>query len=258
MVTVREAATPPPVTGAEYEAHLSRRVSDRRAREAFCDLVVSLAAPGATLLDFGSGTGIDARFYAARGFIVRAYDVDADMCDYFEAHSRQEIQEGRIMLLRGGYRSFLQQCTSAQSRVDLVTANFAPLSLIENLHELFAKFHALTVPGGKVLASVLCPYFLGDTRYGWWWRTLTRLIGRGHYSVGGAHGPIVRRRLTDFALQAAPYSTLQRVFQDSPPRPAQPEGRIGFPPSSSAWLRLTRCRYMFLLFTRQDASSPGH
>jgi len=43
--------------------------------------------------------------------------------------------------------------------VDLITSNFAPLNLIEDLPELFEKFHALTGPGGRVLASVLSPVF---------------------------------------------------------------------------------------------------
>jgi hypothetical protein len=53
---------------------------------------------------------------------------------------------------------------------DLVTSNFAPLNLIDALPELFAKFHALTAPNGRVLASVLSPNFLGDLKYRWWWQ----------------------------------------------------------------------------------------
>jgi 2-polyprenyl-3-methyl-5-hydroxy-6-metoxy-1,4-benzoquinol methylase len=64
------------VTGAEYVEQITAGESDRRARAAFRDLVLSIAQPGATLFDFGCGTGMDARFYAERGFRVLAYDVD--------------------------------------------------------------------------------------------------------------------------------------------------------------------------------------
>ena len=104
--------------------------------------------------------------------------------------------------------------------MDLITSNFAPLSLIADLSGLFEKFHLLTVPDGKVFVSVLNPYFLGDMKYKWWWRNALRLWRVGHFSVAGAQAPIVRRRLADFARQSAPYFALTRVFPGMPPRRA--------------------------------------
>jgi hypothetical protein len=52
------------VTGADYVKQITALESDRRARAAFHDLVLRVAPPGAALLDFGAGTGMDARFYA--------------------------------------------------------------------------------------------------------------------------------------------------------------------------------------------------
>jgi len=245
------------VTGAEYVAQLSARRSDRRARAAFQNLVVRLAKPAATLFDFGCGTGMDARFYAESGFTVRAYDVDEAMCDYFVAHCQQQINDGRVTLQRGPYRSFLAQ-RERVPLVDLVTANFAPLNLVEDLKELFAKFHALTVPSGMVLASVLSPYYVGDLQYRWWWRNLTALIRTGRFSTPGAQAPIVRRRLADFAAQSLPYFTLQSVFRGLPPRRMRPLHASELPGGRGAWLHLTTCRYMFLLFTRQQTVAAPH
>jgi SAM-dependent methyltransferase len=248
------------VTGAKYVGQITALESDCRARSAFRDIVMRLAPPGATVFDFGAGPGLDARFYAEQGYLVAAYDLDPGMCEFFADHCREFIHAGHITLSCSSYRDFLAGDTSrVDGGVDLVTSNFAPLNLIDDLRPLFAKFHALTSADGKVLASVLNPFFLRDLKYGWWWRNLPRLWRDGHFSVQGAQGPIVRRLLTDYAAQSAPYFTLQRVFRGLP---AQTQRHVvgmnvsgGAPPYAA--LRLSTCQFMFLLFERRNPGTLG-
>jgi len=241
--------------GASYVEAITAMQSDRRARSAFQDLVLKIASPGAALFDFGSGPGIDARFYAERGFTVGAYDVDPVMREYFSVHCRDFIQAGQVVLDGGTYSDFLARKTPGGLRgVGLVTSNFAPLNLIDDLPGLFAKFHAFTGSDGKVLASVLNPYFIGDLKYGWWWRNVLRLWRDGHYSVQGAQASIVRRRLADFAGQSEPYFALTRVFPGLPPYWSRNANGVDVSHGERrAWLRLTTCRFMFLLFEKRDA-----
>jgi hypothetical protein len=245
--------------GAEYVRAITALPADRRTRSAFQDLVLRFASPGASLFDFGAGPGIDARFYAERGFSVGAYDVDPVMCNYFSDYCGDLIQAGHIALDSGTYRDFIGRCNSwGGRRPDLITSNFAPLNLIENLGELFRAFHALSAPQGKVLASVLSPYYIGDMKYGWWWRNLARLWQDGHYSVRGVQAPIVRRRLADLAAQSAPYFTLTRVFSGCALSSSrQTAGVHSKSPGRAAWLRLTTCRYMFLLFEKDPRASTN-
>src|SRR5260370_42214864 len=115
--------------GRDYVEAITALQSDRRARSAFQDLVLRTASPGAAIFDFGAGPGIDARFYAERGFTVEAYDVDPAMCEYFSANCREFIQAGQIALAGGSYREFLACKIVGKDRdVDLVTSNFAPLN----------------------------------------------------------------------------------------------------------------------------------
>jgi SAM-dependent methyltransferase len=241
------------VTGVEYVKQITALDSDRRTRSAFQKLVLSIAPPSGTLFDFGAGTGMDARFYAEHGLTVAAYDVDPNMCEYFSEYCRDIIEAGRVTLYGGSYREFLARKSLDDGRgVDLITSNFAPLNLIGDLPELFAKFHALTGPDGKVLVSVLSPYFVGDMRYGWWWRNLLRLWRDGHYSVQGAQAPIVRRRLGNFAAQSEPYFTLKLVFRGLPSygtRDAAPIDVSGG--AGCAGLRVSGCQFMFLLFEKR-------
>ncbi len=240
-------------TGADYVEAITELQSDRLARSAFQNLVIQTASPGATVFDFGAGPGIDARFYAERGFKVEAYDVDPGMREYFSVHCREFIDTGQVALDGGTYRDFLARKTAAGAgRVELVTANFAPLNLIDDLPGLFARFHALMLPNGKILASVLSPYFVGDLKYLWWWRNSLRLWRDGHYSVPGAQASIFRRRLADFARQCAPYFALTCAYPGPSPYSRKPPHSVDMSRHGRhEWLRLTTSRFMFLLFERR-------
>jgi len=240
--------------GAEYVRLINTNDSDRRARTAFRDLVLDIAPPGGALFDFGAGPGTDARFFAERGFTVDAYDVDPRMREFFVQHCRDLVDSGRVTLDCGTYQEFVtRRERDTVHRVDLVISNFAPLNIVDNLSELFEKFHALTVPEGRVLASVLSPCFIGDMRFRSWWRAAPRLWRDGQLFLPGPQAPYYRRLLRHFRAVSAPHFRLSRVFGGLPPSggghsiDVDLEREGGF-----AWLRLARCRYMFLLFEKTD------
>lgn len=241
------------VTGAAYVEAITSLESDRRVRAAFQDLALRIARPGETIFDFGAGPGLDARFYAERGFTVFAYDVDPKMREFFSVHCRSFIETGQVVLSEGSYREFLAGNGPAERPADLITSNFAPLNLVHDLRELFARFHALTRPNGRVLASVLSPYWIGDLKCPWWWQNAPRLWRDGYYLVPGPLAHTVRRRLAVYAAQSAPYFTLQRVFRGMAGEGTGDIRGVDVTRSGRyAWLRLTRCQFMFLLFHRQN------
>jgi SAM-dependent methyltransferase len=243
--------------GAEYVRAITARESDRRARAAFRRLVLRLVPPAGTVLDFGAGAGLDARYFAHRGLAVRAYDNDPRMCEFLARHCHDLIESGSVRVEAGSYEEFLARGRAEEGqRVDLVAANFAPLNLIADLPSLFARFHARTVPDGKVVASVLNPFFIGDAKYRWWWWNLPRLWQSGRYVVPGALGGIVRRTPADFAAQSAPWFTLERLYRGLPPRDMRDaEGTRWSGDGRAAVWRLCGCRFIFLVFRRRDPSS---
>jgi SAM-dependent methyltransferase len=256
------AVTPPEVVsaahaGAEYVHAIQQHASDRQAREAFQSLALTQAPAGCTIFDFGAGAGIDARFFAERGLCVRVYDNDPRMRRYLAETCRDLIDAGRIVPEAGEYAEFLTRTPDpGVPRAHLVIANFAPLDLIDDLSVLFAKLHALTVPGGALLASVLSPYFLGDLKYGWRWRGMIEEWRSGRLIARGARGNIMRRRLPVFSAECAPWFRLERVFRGLPPHAGTKDAGTDFTLNSrTTWLRLTRCRFMFLLFRREPAAS---
>jgi SAM-dependent methyltransferase len=234
-------------TAEEYIRAITRLESDRRARAAFRDRALSIAAGGTCIFDFGCGPGVDAKFYAAQGFKVIAYDVDARMCASFAEYCRPEMESRQIELFQGDYRYFLDTLVPAirdRFDVSVITANFAPLSMIDDLRELFAGFHALANSGTKILASVLHPYFVGDMPYRWWWKARPLCWRTGYFRVAHVAGTVFRRSPENFSSLAAPYFTLESVMRGLPGR-ARPELR------RASRLALATSRYMFLLFAKR-------
>jgi hypothetical protein len=235
-------------TGAVYFQRITALGVNRSVRSTFQNLVLGLAPPGAILFDFGAGPGIDARFFAERGFSVEAYDVDPKMCEFFATHCREFIDSGSVTL----------DCTRpwpGDRAAELVISNFAPLNQVDELPELFAKFLALTTPRGKLLLSVLTPYYIGDMKTRRWWRNAPRLWRTGHVSVrtGGAP-PHTRRRLADFRASSLPYFELTRVFAGLSSDPKrQPDGIDVNRAGRCAWPRLAQSQFMILLFEKRSA-----
>lgn len=229
--------------GAEYVRQIGAQESDRRTRSVFRDLVLGIAPPGARLFDFGAGPGIDARFFAELGYSVDAYDVDPRMREFFADHCRHLIDAGRVTLDGRAYREFLTQWNADRGpRADLIISNFAPLNLIDDLHELFGKFATLLCPKGKVFASVLSPYFVGDMRSQLWWRGAPRLWCDGELFFPGPQAPYHRRMLRNFRTVSAPYFRLSGVLNSN--------GVDLMRNGPFEWLQIARCRYVFLLFEK--------
>src|SRR5215469_6446335 len=209
------------VAGEEYVAAITTHESDRAARRAFQDLVLRIATPGSCIFDFGAGPGIDAQFYAERGLKVIAYDHDARMRASFLRRCQSEIERGQVRLVEAEYPEFLRQLARALGRqydIELVTCNFAPLNLVEDLPGLFGALHQLTGPRGKVIASVLNPWYVGDMRRTWWWAARLAYMRRGRFTTPGPTGDVIRRSSTDFAAQAARFFTLDMVLPGLPAR----------------------------------------
>lgn len=239
--------------GAQYVTQITAQESDRSARLAFRDVVLDIAPAGAALFDFGAGPGMDARFFAERGFTIDAYDVDPRMREFFAEHCRDLMASGRVQLDGRAYRDFLARGPAESGgRADLVISNFAPLNLVDDLRGLFATFHRLTGPQGKVLASVLNPCLITEMRSRAWWRGAPRLWRDGELFLAGPQAPHYRRLLGHFRKVSAPHFRLRRVFRGRlPASGAHPRGVD--PNGVFAWLHVANCRYMFLLFEKTEA-----
>jgi 2-polyprenyl-3-methyl-5-hydroxy-6-metoxy-1,4-benzoquinol methylase len=206
--------------GKAYHEFILGSPRDRRVRERFQQMVFRLMPPHATILDFGAGTGIDARCYAAKGFTVLVHEPSEANLGYLREYCRQEIAKGKIVITD----------LSVTRKVEMIVANFAVLNLIGDHRALFAKFAGLLVPRGFVLVSLLNPFFLGDARYAWWRGSLRSLVANGAYAVDGEFDRIYRFAPSVVSRAARPDFTVLTCVP--------------------AWPRLAISRYIFMLFQK--------
>lgn len=206
-------------TGEPYHQFMQSSAQDRRVRDRFQAIALGLLPGDADVLDFGAGTGIDAKTFAARGHRTYVYEPSEAMRGYLAKHCRDEIARERVV----------QISSPLACKVHGVTANFAVLNHFADHTVLFAELSRVVHTGGFVLASMLNPYYLGDARYGWWRRNLINLLRHGRYAVP-SESRIHRFLPRAVAKAAAPYFRFERLT---------PRG-----------LGLATDLYMFLLFRR--------
>ena len=240
------------VTGGDYVRALSAADDDRLCRAAFLELALRYISPRSTVLDFGCGPGLDARVYAEHGCRVFAFDIDADMCAYLRESCARDAAAPQIGVIECSYDGFLDSAARLLPRMDLITANFAPLNLVAEPAPLFHRFAALLKPAGRVLASILNPFYRGDTRYAWWWRGLPSLVSRGRYSVPGAQAPITRWRPGRLAREAGPDFETEAIHVPVAHGPVTVRDIATRLPLD--WPALIASRYLFLSLRRREAA----
>jgi SAM-dependent methyltransferase len=188
-------------TGEQYHQFMLASPRVQLVRDRFQELALSLLPPGASVLDFGAGTGIDAKVYAAKGHPTYVYEPSEANSGYLALHCREEIERQAIAAVS----------SPLDCRVHAVTANFAVLNHIPDQDALFEQLSRVVRPGGFVLASMLNPYYLADARYAWWRANLLHLLRRGHYAVD-SESRIHRFAPRVVARAAMPHFQLERVL----------------------------------------------
>lgn len=187
-------------TGAQYHHLFMSSRRDLAVRDRFRQMALDRLTQGDDILDFGAGTGIDAKAYVASGHRTFVYEPADSMREYLDIYCRDEIAGGSVVKLEA----------NLGCRVRAVTANFAVLNHFADHTALFEQLSSVVDPGGFVLASMLNPYYLGDARYRWWRRNLLKLARDGRYTFDTASG-IHRFAPGVVARAAAPYFRLERL-----------------------------------------------
>jgi SAM-dependent methyltransferase len=188
-------------TGEQYHNFMLASERDRAVRSRFQRMALDLLDKDARILDFGAGTGIDAKAYAAHGHPTFVYEPSEAMRNYLGQHCQHEIVRKAIVSV----------ASPSECKVQAVTANFAVLNHIEDHAPLFEELSRTVSPGGFVLASMLNPYYLGDARYRWWRSNLATLMRSGHYAIA-SESRIHRFAPRVVARAALPFFRLERIM----------------------------------------------
>ncbi|HYM19234.1 MAG TPA: methyltransferase domain-containing protein [Micropepsaceae bacterium] len=239
------------MTARQYHEFMLASESDRGTRAMFQQAVLSRLSPGASIFDFGAGSGIDAKAYGEHGHRVHAYDSSTEMQETFSDYCRSEMATGRIKLVSLPFGEFLKQDRIGDDRLDAITANFAVLNLIPGHAPLFRAFDRWLSPNGFILIGVISPYHLTDARYAWWWRHLGELVFRGQYDLRTGDDLSHRFGVSALKRAAAPYFRLEGLVRSAPRK--VPARNLASPASETDLcgpLFLCTHRFIFLLFRR--------
>jgi ubiquinone/menaquinone biosynthesis C-methylase UbiE len=116
--------------------------------------------PNDKILELNSGTGLDAEFFAQKGFSVHCTDLSNGMIEQM----KKKFSSGKF-----SDKIFVQQCSFTEldqignKKFDFIFSNFGGLNCISDLNEVTKFFPSLLKKGGRVCLVILppvCPWEL--------------------------------------------------------------------------------------------------
>jgi len=142
---------------AEYDEIVAPNAALQAIRDRTRAAVVDRVPPGSRLLDLGCGSGLDAVWFAGRGYHVVALDWSAAMVR--EAQRRVEANGAAVAVdVRHGAIERLDAIELGT--FDAVYSDLGPLNCVANLPDVAVRVAGLLRPDGIVAASVMarvCP-----------------------------------------------------------------------------------------------------
>jgi SAM-dependent methyltransferase len=143
---------------ADYDGPSGNNEIVQYMRERLQRIVLANAPVGGRLLDLGCGTGLDAAFFAERGYHVLGIDSSPLMVGRSANRVREAGLSGRAHFRNLG---FPELATLRPLLFDLIYSNLGPINCAPNLPLLLRDCSALLRPGGCLIVSVigrLCPW----------------------------------------------------------------------------------------------------
>src|SRR5262249_23093642 len=140
-------------------------------------LVEQAVPPPARILEVNAGSGIDAAYFAARGYRVHATDVAPGMLDALAEKAADPSIGGRLSFES---LSVTDLDRLAGERFDLVFSNLGGLDCVPDVGAFTRHLPSLIRPGGAavlVIMPPLCPWELAQALRGHL-RTATRRLAR--------------------------------------------------------------------------------
>ena len=141
-----------------YDAFGDDHVNLARLRRKVYDHVLRFLQPTDRMLELNAGTGIDAAFFASRGYAVHAIDIAPGMLDHLAAKIEQQHLRDRLTYQAV---SFTELDRVETGPFQYVFSNFGGLNCIPDLSLASRHLPKILAPGGKltwVIMPPICPW----------------------------------------------------------------------------------------------------
>jgi protein-L-isoaspartate O-methyltransferase len=173
---------------AEYDALAESHPVVIWMRDRIRGLVQAQVAPGASILEINAGSGLDAAYFAERGYRVHATDVAPGMLASLAEKARRPELGGRLTYAP---LSFDDLSNVEGGPYDLVFSNLGGLNCTADVASVAGQLSAVLRPGGAVVWVIMppvCPWEMAQALRGHF-RTARRRFEKGGTlaQVGGAY-----------------------------------------------------------------------
>jgi ubiquinone/menaquinone biosynthesis C-methylase UbiE len=142
----------------EYDAFGDDHINLARMRRKVYEHVLQFLRPGDRLLELNAGTGIDAAFFAGRGYAVHAIDIAPGMLDHLAAKIEHQCLHDRLTYQA---LSFTELDRVAGGPFDYLLSNFGGLNCIADLSLVTRHLSTVLMPGSIltwVIMPPICPW----------------------------------------------------------------------------------------------------
>lgn len=165
----------------EYDAVMADNRLDVKIRQDFQHLVIGEISSDQLIVDFGGGTGTDARYYAENGYSVHVHDASSSMLAVARRKLRALADAGQVSFSGGNGPDCtnMPEIPGHDSRPVSVVANFAVLNLLPDPARDLRELGRLVSPGGCFIGSILNPWRKRHWRPHNWVRLAPLLLPRG-------------------------------------------------------------------------------
>lgn len=138
-----------------YDALVEPNALLQNMRGALWNEVTRRVAPPARLLDLGCGTGIDATYFAQRGYHITAIDASREMVNQTRQRvARENLNVGVKNLGANELEKF------GDEKFDAIYSDLGPLNCVADLETVSKQCFKLLSPNGFLILSVMarvCP-----------------------------------------------------------------------------------------------------
>jgi ubiquinone/menaquinone biosynthesis C-methylase UbiE len=163
---------------AEYDALAVDDPVNVWMRDRVRRLVESELRLGGSILEINAGSGVDAAYFAAKGYRVHATDIAPGMLAAIAEKAGRPEVDGRLTFEA---LSFTEMARAAGRPYDLVFSNLGGLNCIEDLVQVTGELPSVLRAGGSVVWVIMppvSPWELLQVFRGHW-RTAARRLRRG-------------------------------------------------------------------------------
>jgi ubiquinone/menaquinone biosynthesis C-methylase UbiE len=130
-----------------------------------------------TILELNAGTGIDAAYFASKGFCVHATDIAGGMQEKLREKMQQQGLSDKVTTELCSFTAL--DMLRQRGPYDLIFSNFAGLNCTGELDKVLRSFAPLVKPGGQVTLVILPGFCLWETLLflrGKWRTAFRRLV----------------------------------------------------------------------------------